>query len=160
MNALSSFDRNNVIRLIALVSVVAFPLIADAELGPRPQTVKPADASPVTAFATKAVVAKAVVADPNSCADQHWPFFSRSCLRGSGTALEPRLVSMNAEALPKPAASENSVKLVAATNAPKIMPSARSKPSVKPRVAAHVRTRRDSNYGVNPDMGRVSLAGW
>jgi hypothetical protein len=43
MKALPSFGRNDVIRAIALVSVVAFPLIADAQLGLGSKAIKVAN---------------------------------------------------------------------------------------------------------------------
>ena len=67
-----------------------------------------ASAEPVTP--AKAVAAeKAMVAD--ACANQHWPFFSAECLRGSTQTIKPRLVSMNMEdsaavERPKPVATD------------------------------------------------------
>jgi hypothetical protein len=158
MKALPSFGRNDVIRAVALVSVVAFPLIADAQLGTGSRAAKPSmNVSPI-AVATS----KAVPAGPDSCADQHWPFFSKGCLRGSMEAIEPRLVSMNAEFQPNAAATD-SARVTGSTDA--AQGNARLAPSkkpVKPRVATHRHERRNIgvNYAVNSEMGRMSPAGW
>jgi hypothetical protein len=102
MKTLRSFGRNDVIRAVALVSVVAFPLIADAQLGAGSRAVKISqDVSPAVVTPSKAIAA-----GPDSCADQHWPFFSKACLRGSMEPIEPRLVSMNTELPPNSAATD------------------------------------------------------
>jgi hypothetical protein len=159
MKTLPSFGRNDVIRAVALVSVVAFPLIADAQLGTGSRATKLSkDVSPV-AVATS----KATPADPDSCADQHWPFFSKGCLRGSTGAIEPRLVSMNAESPPISATADGSAKAAGATDAAQgNAPFARSKQPAKPRVATHRRERSNTsvNYAVNSEIGHMSPAGW
>jgi hypothetical protein len=159
MKALPSFGRNDVIRVIALVSVVAFPLIADAQLGTGSKAAKPSkDVSPI-AVATS----KAIPAGPDSCADQHWPFFSKGCLRGSTGAIEPRLVSMNAESPPISATTGGSAKAAGATDAAQgNAPLTKSKKPAKPRVATHRRERSNTsvNYAVNSEIGHMSLAGW
>jgi hypothetical protein len=69
------------------MSVVAFPLIADAQLGLGSKAVKISkDVSPLAGGTAKAIAGR----DP--CADQHWPFFSNGCVRGSADAIEPRLL--------------------------------------------------------------------
>src|SRR4051794_35612695 len=94
MKTLSELDRNDLIRAIALVAVVTFPLMAYAQLGSAAKPVKlPTAAAP--AVAETVAQAKTVAADP--CANQHWPFFSAECLRGSTRKVQPRLVSMNAD---------------------------------------------------------------
>jgi hypothetical protein len=157
MKTLPSFGRNDVIRAVALVSVVAFPLIADAQLGAGSRAVKISkDVSP-SAVATS----KAIAAGPDSCADQHWPFFSKGCLRGSTEAIEPRLVSMNAESSPNSATTDGPAKAVQATaGAQGTAPVA--KKLAKPRVATHRRERNNIsvNYAVNSEMGHMSPAGW
>jgi hypothetical protein len=159
MKALGSFGRNDVIRAIALISVVAFPLIADAQLGLGSNAVKISkDVSPATS-----ATAKAAIASRDSCADQHWPFFSNGCLRGSAEAIEPRLVSMNVESPAKSAATNDSPRVAGATDtAQGNAPSAKPKKLIKPRVATHRRERSNIgvNYAVNSEIGHISLAGW
>src|ERR1041385_8572913 len=77
MKALSKLNRNDVIRAVALVTVVAFPLIAYAQLGSASK-VATLTVAAAPAAAEIATPAKAVAADP--CANQHWPFFSAECL--------------------------------------------------------------------------------
>jgi hypothetical protein len=159
MKVLPSFGRNDVIRAVALISVVAFPLIADAQLGLGSRAVKiSTDVSPL---ATGTV--KAAIAGRESCADQHWPFFSNGCLRGSAEAIEPRLVSMKIESPTSSAAATDSVRVVGATDpARDNAPVAKPKKVIKPRVATHRRERSDIsvNYAVNSEAGHMSLAGW
>jgi hypothetical protein len=159
MKALPGFGRNDVIRAIALVSVVTFPLIADAQLGLGSKAVKISkDVSPLASD-----TAKAAVAGPDSCADQHWPFFSKACLRGPAEAIEPRLVSMNAESSPNSAAAAVAARVVGATDSARgNAPVAKSKKPVRPPVATHMRERRNSNlaHAANSEAGHVSLAGW
>jgi hypothetical protein len=158
MKALPSFSRNDVIRAVALVSVVAFPLIADAQLGTGSRAAKlSTDVSPATI-----AVSKAIPAGPDQCADQHWPFFSKGCLRGSTEVIEPRLVSMNADFQPN-AATTDSARVTGSTDAAQGNARlATSKKPVKPRVATHRHERRNIgvNYAVNSEMGRMSPAGW
>jgi hypothetical protein len=149
MIALPSFSRKDAIRGIALVAVVAFPLIANAQLGPLRSVKTSNDVPPAAAAVTKTV-------SRDSCAAEHWPFFSKDCLRGSTEAIPPRLVSMNAESSSNP----EDVSKRAGTNDP-AQGSARtatSKQSAKPRVATHRRERR--NIAVNSGMGQTSIAGW
>ena len=157
MKALLGFGRNDVIRAIALMSVVAFPLIADAQLGLGSKAVKiSTDVSP------PASTAKAAIASRDSCGDQHWPFFSNGCLRGSAAAIEPRLVSMNVES-PTNSGTPDSVRLVGATDTARgNAPVAKPKKPIKPRVATHRRERGNTsiNYAANSEMGHMSLAGW
>jgi hypothetical protein len=157
MKALPSFGRNDVIRAIALVSVVAFPLIADAQLGLGARAVKiSSDVSPAAGGTVKAVIV-----GRDSCADQHWPFFSQGCLRGSTEAIEPRMVSLNAEFQPN-AATTDSARVTGSTDAQGNARLAASKKPAKPRVATHRHERRNIgvNYAVNSEMGRLSPAGW
>src|SRR4051794_9556207 len=99
MKALSVLDRNDVIKAAALVAIVVFPLIAHAQLGRGSAAVKTSqDGSPVAGAAVKTAAAEA-----DSCADQHWSFFSAQCLRQSTQGVEPRLVSMNVETSPNSA---------------------------------------------------------
>jgi hypothetical protein len=159
MKALPSFGRNDVIRAVALVSVVAFPLIADAQLGTGSRAAKLSkDVSPAAI-----AISKTIPVGPDSCADQHWPFFSKACLRGSTDAIEPRLVSMNAESPPVSATTDGSAKAAGAIDtAQGNAPFAKSKRPAKPRVATHRRERSNTsvNYAVNSEIGHMSLAGW
>src|SRR6185295_15436173 len=99
MKPLKNFGRNDVIRIVALVSVVAFPLIADAQLGLGSKAAKLSQAiAPVAEASAKAS------APGDACANQHWPYFSAECLRGS-TRVKPRLVTMSTEPALRPAAS-------------------------------------------------------
>jgi hypothetical protein len=156
MKALPGLGRNDVIRAVALMSVVAFPLIADAQLGTSSRAVKIAqDVSPIAVAAPKAIPTS-----PDSCADQHWPFFSKGCLRGS-VAIEPRVVSMNAESAPSSATADGPAKAARATDtAQGNAPFARPRKPAKPRVA-HRRERNISvSYAVNSEVGHMSPAGW
>ncbi|WP_375413116.1 hypothetical protein [uncultured Bradyrhizobium sp.] len=150
MKALPSIGRNDVIRAIALISVVAFPLIADAQLGLGARAVQRSDGV-VTA------PVPAAVARRDSCADQHWPFFSKACLRGSADIVEPRLVERSVDPVPSSAKAARSAK----ADTPGDLPVARSKKIAKSRVATHSRERRSSpvTYAVNSDS-TISLAGW
>jgi hypothetical protein len=156
MKALPDFSRNDVIRVIALVSVVAFPLIANAQFGPvtRPARLSN-DVSPAAASATVAVIAR------DSCADQHWPFFSKECLRGSAETIEPRLVSMNAESAPNAAPAKEIAKTVAIDPARGHAPSARSKrPAAGPRTATRTRRSPNVSYAQNSAAGGIFSPGW
>ncbi|MEA2895304.1 MAG: hypothetical protein QOJ84_919 [Bradyrhizobium sp.] len=165
MKALASFGRNDVIRAIALMSVVAFPLIADAQLGLGSKAVKISkDISPLAGG-----TAKAAIAGRDSCADQHWPFFSNGCVRGSAEAIEPRLVAMKVESPTNSAATDDSARVVGATHTARgtdtargNAPFAKPKKLVKPRAATHRRERSNIsvNYAANSEMGHMSLAGW
>jgi hypothetical protein len=159
MKPLPTFGRNDVIRAIALVSVVAFPLIADAQLGLGTKAVKLAsDASPSVTG-----TAKAAVAERESCTDQHWPFFSSGCLRGSGEAIAPRVVSMNVESPKNSAAADDSARGVRVTETGRgDVAVAKPKKNIKPRVATHRHERRNIgvNYAANSETGHMPLAGW
>jgi hypothetical protein len=141
------------------MSVVAFPLIADAQLGFGTKAVNLSnDVSPVLTG-----TAKAAIAGSESCADQHWPFFSNGCLRGSGEAIQPRLVSMNVASPKDLAATGDPAKRVGATDAGRAdAPLAKPTKLSKPRVATRRHERRNIgvNYAVNSETGHMSLAGW
>ena len=159
MKALLSLGRNDVIKAVALVSIVVFPLIANAQLGRSSGAVKTSqDASPGAGTALTAAVAK-----PNSCADQHWPFFSAGCLRGSTQPVEPRLVSMNVETSPNPATAGDAPKMTRRADVVrKSGPSVGSKKPAKRRIATHRRERRTPsvNVAANLDTGHISMPGW
>jgi hypothetical protein len=159
MKSLPGVGRNDVVRVLALVSVVAFPLIADAQLGLGSKAVKISkDASPLAG-----ATAKIASTGRDSCADQHWPFFSSGCLRGSAQATEPRMVSTNVESPTNSAATPTDSARVGRTtdtvggNAPVTKP----KKNIKPRLAAH-RRERSVSYAVNSGTGtgHMALAGW
>jgi hypothetical protein len=158
MKALSGLGRNDVIKATALVAIVVFPLIAHAQLGRSSGTVTTSlDASTVASAAVETAAARR-----ESCADQHWPFFSAKCLRQSTQAVEPRLISMN-ETSPNSAttgdASERSraVDIVRDNG-----PSVGSQKPAKPRIAAHGRERRtpNVNYAANLEARHMSMPGW
>ena len=159
MKALLGLGRNDVIKAVALAAIVVFPLIAHAQLGRSSGAVKTSqDVSPVAGEAVKTAAAKAI-----SCADQHWPFFSSECLRQSTQAVEPRLVSMNAETSPISAAIGDAPKLVRTADIVRDDgPSAGSKKPAKPRIATHRRERRtpNVNYAANLQAGHMSMPGW
>jgi hypothetical protein len=156
MKALSGLGRNDVIKAVALVAIVVFPLIAHAQLGRSSGAVKASqDVSPVAGEAVKPAAA--------TCADQHWPFFSAACLRQSTQAVEPRLVSMNAQTPPISAATGDTPKLVRTADIVRDDgPSAGSKKPAKPRIATHRRERRtpNVNYAANLQAGHMSMPGW
>ena len=165
MKALSKLNRNDVIRAVALVTVVAFPLIAYAQLGSAAKVVTlPVAAAP--AVAETVTQAQAVAAE--SCANQHWPFFSAECLRGSTQPVKPRLVSMNSEDLsaaqpaPKPAATSPSRHGVRAVDGVESgAPVAKLKKPTRPRVA-HMRARKplSLSYAANAGAAQASMPGW
>jgi hypothetical protein len=158
MNALLGLGRNHVMGAVALVSIAVFPLIADAGLGRNSAAVKTSqDASPVAGAAVRTAVAK-----PDSCAGQHWPFFSPGCLRQATQAVEPRLISMN-ETSPSSATTGDVPKGVRVTDMVSDNgPSVGSKKTIKPRTATHRRERRtpNVNYAANLEAGHMSMPGW
>jgi hypothetical protein len=140
------------------MSVVAFPLIADAQLGLGAKAVKLSkDVTPPADEAVGAAVSR------QSCADQHWPFFSNGCLRGLAEVTQPRLVSMSVEQLANSALTNDSAKAVRITDTAQAnAPVAKPKKHSKPRVATHRLDRSNINvkYAVNSKVGHMSLAGW
>jgi hypothetical protein len=148
MKALSGPGRNDVIKATALVAIVVFPLIAHAQLGRSSAAVRTSqDASPVAGAAVGTAAARR-----DSCADQHWPFFSAGCLRQSAQAVEPRLISMNVETSPNSATTDDAPKGVRAVDIVRDNePSAGSKKPTKPRITAHRRTP-NVNYAANTPM--------
>jgi hypothetical protein len=159
MKALLGLGRNDAIKAVALVSIVVFPLIAHAQLGRGSAPVKISQAaSPVAGAAVKTAAARG-----DSCADQHWPFFSAGCLRQSTQAVEPRLVSMTVETPPISAATSDAPKPVRTADIVRDNgPTAGSKKPAKPRIATPGRERRtpNVNYAANFQAGRMSMPGW
>jgi hypothetical protein len=159
MKALLGLGRNNVIGAVALMAIVVFPLIADAQLGRSSGAVKTSpDVSPVAGTAVGTAAAKR-----DSCADQRWPFFSAECLRGSTQTIEPRLVSMNVETSPIAATTGDAPKMartadIVQDNGPVVG----SKKPAKPRIATPRRERRtpNVNYAANLQAGPMSMPGW
>jgi hypothetical protein len=158
MKALSGLGRNDVIKAAALVAIVVFPLIAHAQLGRSSGAVKTSqDVSPGAGAALRTAAAR------RDCADQHWPFFSAECLRGSTQAVEPRLVSMNAETSANSATTGDAPKAVRTADiVPDNGPSVGSKKIARPRIATHRRERRtpNVNYAANSETGHMSMPGW
>jgi hypothetical protein len=157
MKALSGLRRNDVIRAVAFVSIAIFPLIANAHLG-RSSGVKTAqDVSPVAGAAVSTAAARR-----DSCADQHWPFFSAGCLREPAHAGEPRLISMNVAASPNPATADAPKAVRTADMVRDIRPSVEAKKPTRPRIASHKRERRtpNLNYAVNLEASHLSMPGW
>jgi hypothetical protein len=155
MKALPGLCRNDVIKATALVAIVVFPLIAHAQLGRSSAAVRTSqDASPVAGAAVGAAAAKR-----DSCAEQHWPFFSAGCLRESAQAVEPRLISMNVETSPNSAATGDVPKEVRTADIARDNgPSVGSKKSAKPRIATYRRERRTPN--VNYAVNLQAMPGW
>ncbi len=164
MKALSKLNRNDVIRAVALVTVVAFPLLAYAQLG---SAAKVATLTVAAAPAAAETVTPAKAAAADACANQHWPFFSAECLRGSTQPIRPRLVSMNSEEssapqpAPKPGATGPSHGVRAVSGVERGAPVAKLKKPTRPRVA-HVRARKPLNlsYASNAGATPVSIPGW
>jgi hypothetical protein len=154
MKALLGLGRNDVIKGAALVAIVVFPLLAHAQLGRSSGAARTSqDASRV---ASPAAGTTAVRAD--SCADQHWPFFSAGCLRQSTPAVEPRLVSMNVEPAANSATTGDAPKGVRAADIVRDDGvSIGSKKPAKPRIATHRRERRTPNVNYAANM---SMPGW
>lgn len=156
MKTLPGLRRNDVIRVVALLSVVTFPLIADAQFGPVTRAVKPSnEASPAVS-----AVAEAPAAGQDSCAAQHWPFFSEGCLRGSTETIKPRLVSMNAESTPNATPATQAAKAVAINITHGLAPFAKAKKPAKPRTATRARRIPDVSYALNSGAGNMFSAGW
>ena len=152
MKALSGLGRNDVIKATALVAIVVFPLIAHAQLGRSSGAVKTLqDVSPVAGAAVGTVAAR-----QDSCAGQHWPFFSAGCLRQSTQAVEPRLISMNETSPNSTTTVPNGVRTadIVRDNGPSV----ESKKSAKPRIATHRRERRTPN--VNYAVNLQATPGW
>ena len=164
MRALSDLRRNDVIRVVTLVSLVAFPLMAYGQLGTAAKGARLSEGAATTAVESVAP-AKAVAAGRDVCASQHWPFFSAECLRGSSNAAAPRLVAMNAEnppvADPSPKAPTMHSRQVVHLTDSGNTPVAKSRKPLKPRVA-HMRARKPLNlsYASNASAAPVSLPGW
>jgi hypothetical protein len=164
MKALPSLDRNIVIRAVALMSVVAFPLIVDVQFGLGSRAAQiPQDVSPANSD-----TAQTTTAGRHSCSDEHWPFFSKACLRASPQAIEPRLVSMNEQSPPNSAATNASIRVAAAAaTAHGKVPAAKAK-KAKPRIVTHMRERKNVTvrYAVNSQTtpvsqaSQMSAAGW
>jgi hypothetical protein len=157
MKALLDLGRNDVIKATALVAIVVFPLIAHAQLGRSSGAVKTSQVvSPVAGAA-----ARTAADTTDSCANQHWPFFSAGCLRGSTQAVEPRLVSVSGEPSANSATTGDASKGVRTADIVRDNGSSvGSKKPAKPRIAAHRRDRRTPNvsYAANLDAGR--MPGW
>jgi hypothetical protein len=155
MNALLDLGRNDIIKAAALVAIVVFPLMAHAQLGRSSGALKTShDVSPVAKAAVGTTAARR-----DSCADQHWPFFSAGCLRQSTRAVEPRLISMN-ETSPNSTTGDAPKGVRTADIVRDNGPSVGSKKPAKPRVATHRRERRTPNvsYAANLDAGH--MPGW
>jgi hypothetical protein len=158
MKALLGLGRNDVIKAAALVAIVVFPLIAHAQLGRSSGAARTSqDASPAASAAVGTTAARR-----DSCADQHWPFFSAGCLRQSTQAVEPRLISMNETSANSATTGDARKGFRAADIVRDNGPSAGWKKPAKPRIAAHRRERRTPNvsYAANLDAGHISMPGW
>jgi hypothetical protein len=159
MKAQLGLGRNDVIKAVALVAIVVFPLIAHAQLGRSSGAVKTSqDVSPVAGAAVRTAAVR-----EGSCADQHWPFFSAGCLRQSTQAVEPRLVSMNVETSPISAATGDTPKPVRTADiARDNAPSVGSRKPAKPRIATprHEGRTPNVNYAANSEAGHISMPGW
>jgi hypothetical protein len=154
MKALLDLGRNDVIKGAALVAIVVFPLIAHAQLGRSSGAARTSqDTSPVASAAVETTDARR-----DSCADQHWPFFSAGCLRQSTQAVEPRLISMN-ETSPNSTMTGDAPKGVRTADIVRdIGPSVGSKKPAKPRIARRERRTPNVSYAANLDAGH--MPGW
>jgi hypothetical protein len=162
MRALSDLRRNDVIRAVTLVALVAFPLMAYAQLGPAATAMKPSNDAAST-VAEPATPAQGPV-DP--CANQHWPFFSAECLRGSTQTIKPRLVSMNvddftAAAPPKPVATDHRQVVRPAASGHDGATSTGLRKPAKPRIA-HTRARKplSLSYAASGAAVPGAMPGW
>lgn len=158
MNALPSFGRYDLIRATALVAVLAFPLFAYAGLGAGVS--QPSQNAVAATVATEPATVKTASATP--CAEQHWPFFSQDCLRGS--TQQPRLVSLTSDAPTAVAETAPAAKPAEVTEA---APSKAVKPKKqpKPHVASRSPARRSPavTYAAMPAPAAappVLMAGW
>ena len=148
----SLVSRNDLIRAIALISVVAFPLLAAAQLPSRPgqsaDAVAPADSAPV----------KAADATRDGCAEEHWPNFSAACLRGPAARATPRLVSMTASPQDAAAPAVSAKRIAVADPA---QASAHVRKPKKARLAAHRHQRRSSvAYAANSEPVAITPQSW
>jgi hypothetical protein len=166
MNALPSFGRNDLIRATALVAVLAFPLFAYAGLGGSAVS-QPSKNAPAATVAAEPATATTASATP--CAEQHWPFFSQDCLRGS--TQQPRLVSLTSDT-PAQVAAATPVAAAPATKPAQVAEVASSKAvkpkkQLKPHVASRSPERRSPpvTYAAAPAPAPapappVLMAGW
>jgi hypothetical protein len=158
MNALPSFGRNDLLRATALIAVVAFPLFAYAGLGLGATSIQPS-----TNTVSVAAAAPATTASATPCAEQHWPFFSQDCLRGS--TQQPRLVSLTSDA---PAAVAAAIPAAKPAQLAEAAPSKVVKPKKhpKPHFASRSPERRSppATYAAAPAPAPapapVLMAGW
>jgi hypothetical protein len=161
MKTLLGLRRNDVIKSVALAAIVIFPLIAHAQLGRGSGVLKTSqDASPVAGAAVRTAAA-----GTDACSDQHWPFFSAGCLRGSKQTVEPRRVSTNMETSAASTMKSDAPKPVRTADTVRDnhnQPSVGSKRPTKRRVATHRRERRTPNvdYAANLQAGHMSMPGW
>jgi hypothetical protein len=157
MKTLLGLGRNDVIKTVALTAIVIFPLIAHAQLGRSSPSVKTSqDVLPVAGAAATAAATK-----PDSCGNQHWPFFSAGCIRGS--TQEPRLVSMNVQTSPIATTTGDAPKMARTADIVRDNgTSVGSTKPAKPRIATHKRERRtpNINYAVNLAANHTSMPGW
>jgi hypothetical protein len=158
MNALPSLGRNDLLRATALIAVLAFPLFAYAGLGLGAAGIQSSNASAAT-VATEPGTPTTVSATP--CAEQHWPFLSQECLRGSSQ--QPRLVSLTADA---PAAVAAPLPAAKPAQLAEAGPSktVKAKKHPKPHVASRSPERRSPAVTYAsvpaPAPAPVLMAGW
>jgi hypothetical protein len=152
----SLLNRNDLIRAIALISVVAFPLFAAAQLPSKPgqsaDSIAPVSAAPV----------KAAADSRESCADQHWPNFSAGCLRGAVEASTPRLVSLAATSPQDAAPPAAAAKRIAAADPVAVSaPVLKPKKISKPRLATRRHERANSMaYAAYSEPAQVTFPSW
>ena len=167
MRALSDLRRNDVIRAVTLVALVAFPLMAYAQLGPAAKAMKPSnDAASTVAEPATPAPATPAQGPVDACANQHWPFFSAECLRGSTQTIKPRLVSMNvddftAAAPPKPVATDHRQVVRPAASGHDGATSTGLRKPAKPRIA-HTRARKplSLSYAASGAAVPGAMPGW
>jgi hypothetical protein len=130
------------IRIAILLAVVAFPFVAYAQLGIGIDAAK-------ASVGTAAIIRAAANSDPapDACAVQHWPFYSRECLRGSDQAIAPRRVSLNDNSVtePFPISSAKAAAKNFSRSDIDTLQTLRPSKAVKPRVASprkYERSRR------------------
>jgi hypothetical protein len=89
-----------------LIGSIAMALVAQSIWTLRPASAGPPDVPITSAESTVDVIAVPRPAtpsvNPDGCETQHWPFYSKECLRGEDAASIPRLVSLQQASATEP----------------------------------------------------------
>ena len=89
---------------ICAIPVIAFAMSPSASSAAAPEASVQAVTAPVEAVVEQAV------ATPDSCGEQHWPYYSNACLRGASMTSAPRQISMAVAQQPETVVAQKPVK--------------------------------------------------